>query len=496
MSVTAQEKRQRYRVLAWARFCAALVVLALFVRVFTSSLLQWQELRANLMVVQFSGALARGGPLAAVVLGWFAVTALFGRWYCGVVCPLGTVQEVVRKASSLAVQGKLKKFLTPKFISPWPLRYIVPVLAGLGLAVFDPMGFFGHGIRGFFVLAAEGLSAAAPLILGTAVVFAAILLLAATRGRRFCDWCPVGIVLGLCSRVAPFGIRLDRNACVACGGCERVCPMNCVNVRRKRLDRDRCVMCLRCTGACPVGALDYGLFSAVDAGRRTFLRKTGNLAAYAAGLVYLAGRPLHRLGRSFLTSRPSAGSAFIDRVLPPGAQNARHFAGHCIGCLACASACSVGIIRADEHYFPYLDYTYGYCQYNCVECGNVCPAGAIHSLPREEKQRTRIALSEFTRPNCVIITRGQSCGACAEVCPTRALRMVPLGDDSPLTVPKFDAEYCIGCGGCLNVCPAEPKAFVVRGVSPQLTTPGMRPTLPEESAETPPLPSTGGDFPF
>ncbi|MDR2529225.1 MAG: 4Fe-4S binding protein [Synergistaceae bacterium] len=447
------------------------------------------------MRAQFSGALARGGPLAAAVLGWLAIAVIFGRWYCGFVCPLGTAQEAVRKVSALAARGKLKKFLTPKFISPWRQRYIIPILAALGLKAFEPMAIFGHGVRGFSALAAEGLAAAAPLVLRGVAVFTAVSLFAAARGRRFCDWCPVGIVFGLCSRVAPFGIRLNRDACVACGNCERACPMNCVDAKRGRLDRDRCVMCLNCAKTCVVGALDYGLVSAVDVRRRTFLRKTGNLAnlaTYAAGLAYLSGRPLRRLGRSFLADRLSA-AAFIDRVLPPGARNVGHFAGHCISCLACAAACPVGIIQASERYLPYLDYTYGYCQYNCVECGNVCPAGAIHSLPREEKRRTRIALSTFTRSNCVVITRGESCGACAEVCPTRALRMVPNGS---LTVPEFDVKYCIGCGGCLNVCPAEPKAFVARGVSSQTSTPGMRPTLPEESAETLFLPSTNGDFPF
>ncbi|MDR2523911.1 MAG: 4Fe-4S dicluster domain-containing protein [Synergistaceae bacterium] len=498
MPVTAKAKRRHYRILAWLRWVIALSALFLSIRVFTSSLLQWQGLRADYMRVQFSGALVRGGPLAAAVLGWLAIAVLFGRWYCGFICPLGTAQEAVRKVSALAARGKLKKFLTPKFISPWRQRYIILILAALGLKAFEPMAIFGHGVRGFFAFAAEGLAAAAPLVLRGAAVFTAVLLFAAARGRRFCDWCPVGIVFGLCSRAAPFGIRLNRDACVTCGNCEKACPMNCVDAKHGRLDRDRCVICLICAKSCVVGALDYGLVSTVDVGRRTFLRKTGNLAAYAAGLAYLSGHPLRRLGRSFLINRLSTGSepAFIDRVLPPGARNIGRFAGHCISCLACAAACPVGIIQASERYLPYLDYTYGYCQYNCVECGNVCPAGAIHSLPREEKQRTRIALSEFTRPNCVVITRAQSCGACAEVCPTRALRMAPLGDDSPLTVPKFDAEYCIGCGGCLNVCPAEPKAFVMRGVSPQPATPGMRPTLPEESAETPPLPSADGGFPF
>jgi ferredoxin-type protein NapF len=362
----------------------------------------------------------------------------------------------------------------------------------------DPIANFGHGVRGLFVLAVDG--SAAPLVWANLIVFAILLAFAVFKGRRFCDWCPVGTLLGLCSRAAPLGMKLDRETCVSCGNCERACPMNCVDAKNKTLERDRCVLCLSCAGSCAVGALDYGFIPLAetritgDTERRRFLQKSGAILAYLAGLTYLAGPTLRGWGRS-LKDRLSEAAGFVDRIAPPGAANAAHFSSRCIGCLACAAACPVGIIRADENFRPQLDYTRGYCQYNCTECGHVCPTEALLPLRRDEKQRTRIALSAFTRANCVVVTKRQSCGACAEVCPTHALRMTPLGDGSPLTVPVFDAEYCIGCGGCLNVCPAVPKAFVVTGIAPQISTPGMRPAGPEET-ESLPLPLTSDDFPF
>jgi ferredoxin len=394
-----------------------------------------------------------------------------------------------------------RKKLFSKYVSPWRVRYLLPCLAGVGLllAVFplfafmDPIANFGHGVRGFFILITE--KSVTPLVWVNLIVFTAILTIAAARGRRFCDWCPVGTFLGLCSHTSLFGMKLDREACVSCGNCERACPMNCVDAKGKILRRDRCVLCLNCAGSCVVGALDYGFVPPVKAikTRRTFLQKSGSALAYLAGLSYLAGPTLRDLGR-FLRGNPSDTAEFIDRIGPPGAVSAEHFASRCIGCLACAAACPVGIIRVDRHFRPQLDYAHGYCQYNCTECGYVCPTEALLPLPRDKKQKTRIALSDFTRANCVVVTRQQSCGACAEVCPTHALRMVPLGDGSPLTVPVFDAEYCIGCGGCFNVCPAIPKAFVVTGISPQVSTPGMRPSEDEEFES--PLPVVTDDFPF
>jgi ferredoxin len=501
MPEAAKRKRFRYRVLSWIRLCVALGVLVLFVRVFTSSLLQWRDVRAFLMDGQFSGALARDGIDSAVVLGWLAAVALFGRWYCSVVCPLGTAQEVVRRLARLAA-GR-KKISFSRFVSPWRLRYLLPCLAGVGLflallplfALMDPIANFGHGVRGLFFLVTE--KSATPLMWGNLAVFAVILTFAALRGRRFCDWCPVGTFLGLCSRTSLFGMKLDSEVCVSCGNCERACPMNCVDAKNKTLERERCVLCLSCAGSCAPGALDYGFIPPAKGmeergARRTFLQRCGSVLTYLAGVSYLAGPTLRGLGR-FLGGSPSDTVEFLDRVGPPGAVSSQHFAFRCIGCLACAAACPVGIIRADQNFPPQLDYTRGYCQYNCTECGHVCPTEALLPLRREEKQRTRIALSDFTRANCVVVTRGQSCGACAEVCPTHALQMVSLGDGSPLTVPIFDTEYCIGCGGCFNVCPAVPKAFVVTGISPHVPTPGMRPSEGDQS----PLPVvTGDDFPF
>jgi ferredoxin-type protein NapF len=298
--------------------------------------------------------------------------------------------------------------------------------------------------------------------------------------------------------------------------------MNCVDAKNKTLNQDRCVLCLNCAGSCAVGALDYGWTlgssaransgepSQEDTERRTFLQKSVIFLAYLLGIAYPAGATLRGLRRRFFGNvrpagrgpaedrerRPASSNAFIDRIVPPGAPSAGHFSARCIGCLACASACPVGIIRTDDGSHPHLDYSRGYCQYSCTECMHACPTHALLPLGRDKKRQTRIALSNLTRANCVVITKQQSCGACAEVCPTHALRMESLGDGSLLTAPVFDAEYCIGCGGCLYVCPAEPKAFVVRGVSPRASTPGMRPAEPSDEP-APSLPShSSKDFPF
>jgi ferredoxin len=139
-----------------------------------------------------------------------------------------------------------------------------------------------------------------------------------------------------------------------------------------------------------------------------------------------------------------------------------------------------------------------YCQFSCVECGKACPTNAIARLDVETKRRTRIALSSLTLSRCLVVAKGQACGACAEVCPTHALEMEPYKGHRGLTVPSFGEEYCIGCGACLAVCPALPVAFEIVGVAVQSLTPGLREAGGETGAEdgSADVMTADDDFPF
>ena len=116
----------------------------------------------------------------------------------------------------------------------------------------------------------------------------------------------------------------------------------------------------------------------------------------------------------------------------------------------------------------HLEFDKGFCEYNCHNCLEVCPTGALEKMTLEEKRLCRIGLAELDLNRCITVTDGTECGACAEQCPTGALQMKDgyAGARLPYFINK---ELCIGCGGCENACPVRLYTSVwVNPVSLQL----------------------------
>jgi ferredoxin len=484
------------------RTAAAVLALGLFIFAYLSPDTASSRILGPLVHTQFSAALYGTGLAGITVLCIIALSLLTGRVFCSVLCPLGTLQEILWRAGNIFFKRRARKGLFRSGYAAKPkIRFIVPVLTGAGLVfaftplmiLFDPISNFG---RGMGVLISAGTAGA--FAIGIALPLIVILIFAFFRGRLFCDWCPAGLSLGLFSSFALFRVRLSASACSSCGICEKKCPSGCINSKAKRIDVSRCVLCFSCQAACPGGAIAYGpggrvrTSSVSGEARRSFLK--GAVPLFC-GAVYLFSPHIRNLLR--LAGRPGGTAVAGDRVLilPPGAGNAAHYRARCVSCHACAAACPVKIIKVTgPPPNPVLDYTEASCQYNCVECGAVCPTGAIRRIDIDEKHRTRIALSSLLFENCVVKTRNEACGACAEVCPSRAVRMAayPEPGFAYLTRPVFDEQYCIGCGACLVVCPAEPKAFKLTAVPAQSLTPGIRPSDEGQGG----LYNPADDFPF
>ena len=76
--------------------------------------------------------------------------------------------------------------------------------------------------------------------------------------RAFCKYfCPITVFLKPMSRFSLIRIKCDKEKCVSCGKCKKVCPMD-VDVTDnsgKRANGTECILCMECVKNCPKDAL-------------------------------------------------------------------------------------------------------------------------------------------------------------------------------------------------------------------------------------------------
>lgn len=85
-----------------------------------------------------------------------------------------------------------------------------------------------------------------------------ILAFAFKDNRAFCKYiCPITVSLKPMSYFSLIRIKCDKEKCISCGKCKRVCPMD-VDVTdnsRKRKNGTECILCMECVQECPKNAL-------------------------------------------------------------------------------------------------------------------------------------------------------------------------------------------------------------------------------------------------
>lgn len=433
----------------------------------------------------------------AVIVFLVALTLIFGRVYCSVICPLGVLQDL------FGWMGKKQKKNRYSY-SPaknW-LRYGVLVLfiaalvAGVGSFVallapyssfgriasnlFAPVYGWGNNLLAYFAERMDSYAfyetevwiASLPTFIIAAVTLVVLIVLAWRGGRTYCNTiCPVGTVLGVLSRFSWLAPVIDTEKCNACGLCARNCKASCIDSKNHKIDYSRCVACMDCIEKCNKGAISYRprkkqakAAPVVDESRRSALTATAILATTSL----LKAQDKKRDG----------GLAVIEdkvvperktRLVPPGALSIKNFEQHCTACQLCVSVCPNDVLRPSTGLLtlmqPEMSYENGYCRPECTKCGDVCPAGAIKPITREEKSSRQIGHAVWIKKNCIMHEDKVDCGKCQDACPTGAIQIV-VNESCPNKCKNVvvNTERCIGCGACEHLCPVRPlSAIYVEG---------------------------------
>ena len=466
------------------------VLITLLFLDFTGTLHHWLSWMAK---IQFLPAVMALNVVVVVAL--IALTLVFGRIYCSVICPLGVFQDLLAR-----LRRKKNKYSYSKEVK-W-LRY--PVLAVFVLAgvagigslfqllapysaygriatmIFQPIWKLGNNL---LAMMAERMDSYAfytidtwmrslPVLIIAAVTLVVLAVLAWRGGRTYCNTiCPVGTILSFFARFSWLKIRFDVEKCKNCSLCSKNCKAACIDFKTHTVDYSRCVACGNCIDSCKFDALKYSSSmqtkknASVDASKRSFL-----LASALVSTAAMAQKKEKLMDGGLAEIEDKVAPQRQTPLTPPGSLSFQNLSTRCTGCQLCVSECPNQVLRPSGDLMhlmqPTMSYEHGYCRPECTRCSEVCPAGAIKKIDKPEKTSIQIGHAVWIKKNCVVLTDEVECGNCARHCPSGAIEMVPLdhdNEDSP-KVPAINEAACIGCGACEYVCPSRPfSAIYVEG---------------------------------
>jgi len=376
-------------------------------------------------------------PLAWALVA-IVLTLLVGRFFCGFVCPLGTINQFTGWLGRLGWGWVAREEANRH--RPWQALkyYVLFCLLALALmgtvqtGLLDPLPLLHRSVNLALAPLADnrlGLLSDEPRFYASAwligVVFLTVVALNLALPRFFCRFvCPLGALFGLLSRFTPWRLGKTTDRCGDCRICEEYCEGACRPSGTIILSE--CVMCLNCLDRCP-------------AGRVTFATRAS--AAGEAGLPDLSRRGLIIAGGGLLLASMWGVGALAGAnrdpglIRPPGALDEERFLARCLRCGQCMRVCPGNIIQpalfeagVQGLWTPAVNYRIGRsgCQPNCIACGQVCPTAAIRPFSFEEKQGLgnfaaqgpiRMGTAFVDRSRCLPWAMDRPCLVCHELCP-------------------------------------------------------------------------------
>ena len=418
------------------------------------------------------------------------LTLVLGRFYCGWICPLGTMIDLtgsLKKRKAIPgnnANGRIRKI---KFV----LLGIIFVfaLAGIQVAwVLDPMGIVARFVSlnliptvtllfdRLFILLIRNFEMYGTVydlyrnlkasFLGVEVhyfasslpiftVFAVVCLASLFVSRLWCrTGCPLGAFYSLLARFSLMRRIVDN--CINCGACTPACRMGAITGGAE-YQKGECILCMDCVYACPVNVTRFSFPNlrgkkreeeGVDTSRKNFL-------LLLVSSVFLLGNK-RRKGKNIASPV----------IRPPAALKEKDFYDRCIRCGNCMKVCPTNglqpvILQAglESIWTPHLVPEIGYCEYQCTLCGNVCPTGAIPRLTKDKKLKTKLGTAKVDRPLCLAWEHNMECLVCEEHCPVpeKARKVVgEIVEGRLVKKPVVDPDLCVGCGICQTKCPVRP----------------------------------------
>ncbi len=418
------------------------------------------------------------------------VCVLIPRGFCGYLCPLGTVIDLF----DWTIGKRVTRFRVAD--DGWWVHLKYYLLAGTLVAALGGVLVSGF-VAAIPVITRAALFLGEPLQTATLrgghlvpalnsgqflsiAMFAVVLGLGLLKPRFWCKYvCPSGAVfsLGNLFRVSE---RKVESTCINCNKCVEICPFDAIKPDFTTRVTD-CTLCQTCGGVCPTHAIKFverwnvvELKTANDPptgetslGRRGFLSLAAGAAAAVAG------------GGAIAVATKASGGRLAEAdtnlpVRPPGSVPEPDFLQLCIRCGECFKACPNNVLQPEGFqqgleglWTPLVNADWAGCASSCNACGQVCPTGAIRALPLEEKRVVRMGLAIVDQQTCLPLADREACQLCVDECVAAGYDAIEFtrvhtrvdADGQPLAGSGFLApvvlpEKCVGCGLCQTRCHA------------------------------------------
>jgi|Deesub1362A_J573_1020465.scaffolds.fasta_scaffold07760_6 polyferredoxin len=212
-------------------------------------------------------------PAALVIfLAVLTVSLLFRRGFCGWICPVGALSEVVGKVGARLFGRNFR--LPPAVDVPLRLIKYLILLFFLKLVLIDmpPQAVAAFLQSPYYkVVDAKLLDFWIYPGRNTIIFVSALLLLSMVIRNFWCRYlCPYGALLGILGFIGLTGVRRDVEKCNNCKLCTRVCHSS-IKVHEKQVVRNpECNACFTCVDTCPKGALSMSVAGFLPLRRTTY----------------------------------------------------------------------------------------------------------------------------------------------------------------------------------------------------------------------------------
>jgi len=416
---------------------------------------------------------------AGVIL---AVCLLIPRGFCGYVCPMGTLIDLSdwvfgRRVPwfRMATVGRLRWLKYCLLAATLVAAMFGVLLSGFVAAIPMLTRAAAYLITPLQTAAERGWHQVPPLETGQIVsigLLLAVLGLGVLRPRFWCAYvCPTGAVFSVANllRLTTRGVT---SKCIGCGKCVDVCPFDAIEPDFSTRGAD-CTFCQTCGGVCPTRAIEFvgrwpGTKTAKAADDMPAVGRRGFMAAGVGAVASTIGG----VGLAMATRTPLDSPKQMLPVRPPGSLPERLFLQTCIRCGECLHACPNGVLQPlgfkqgiEGLWTPHVVADWSGCESSCNNCGQVCPTGAIRALPLQEKKAARMGFAVVDTTTCLPYAGHSACQLCVDECTTagyHAIEFMQVGtavdelgnpiEGTGFLAPVVLSHLCVGCGLCQTRC--------------------------------------------